>query len=191
MTVSVNLSANQALKVNETGDFFRLMEADLPITVRFYKNERKIFEAINVRSGYAETFEQGGYDRVELVNGATPNDVQYVLRLGARVEYDVPPTGLVEVTNTAGAFVQSEPAVTNAAGGVQVLAANPLRRYLLVQNNDALANLRITVDGTPPTNTHGVRVVPGGSFELAGYVPTGAVRVLADQATAAVTAVEG
>lgn len=191
MTVSVTLSANQRLSVQEKADFFRLMEAELPVSVVFYRNGQKFAEADNVRSGYAEDFAGTHFDKVEIVNGATPNDVQYVMRLGSRVEYDVPPIGQVDIVNTGGAFTQAEPAVTNAAGGVTVLAANPIRRYLLVQNNDALANLRVTLDGTAPTAAHGIKLLPGGALELTNYSPTGQVRVIADQATAAVTVVEG
>lgn len=191
MTTSVTLGANERHEKREVGDFFRLMEAELPVNVTFYRDGKKTKEALGVRAGFAEDFEDGGFDRVDILNGATPNDVQFVVRLGSRIEYDVPPIGQVEVVNTSGAFTQSEPAVTNAAGGVVVLAANPIRRYLLVQNNDALANLRVTLDGSAPTATHGIKLAPDGALEMSNYVPTGQVRVIADQATAAVTVVEG
>lgn len=189
MTQTVTMQAGQRLELWEQGDYFRLMESSLPVTVTYYRNGQEVAEATAVRSGYAERFRGEGFDRVAITNGATVQDVKVVVRLGQEVAYDVPPTGDVNVVNTGGAFTIAEPAVTSVAS--QVLAAKANRRYLLVQNNDGAANVRVTVDGSAPTNAHGIKLAPGGSVEFAGYVPTGAVRVIADQPTAIVTVVEG
>lgn len=99
--------------------------------------------------------------------------------------------GAVSVTNVNGAFTQAAVNVTNVAGGVQLLAANAARRYLLVQNRDAVNSLYVTLDGQAPTAALGVLVEPGGALELNGYACTGAVRALASGATAAAVVVEG
>lgn len=183
MTVSVTLAANQRLEVQELGDFFRLMEADLTVTVEFYFQGRLLVAAKNVRSGYAETFRGQGYDRYVVVNGATPQAVQYVARQGSDVLYDVPPIGLVEVTNTGGAFTQALATVTNVAGGVVLSAANPLRRHLLIANKSATGTIYVRVDGGAPTVATGLKLEPGDEWELSGYVPTGAVRAIGDIAS--------
>ena len=99
--------------------------------------------------------------------------------------------GEVSVTNVNGAFSQATVNATNAAGGVQLRPANADRRYLLVQNRDAVNSLYVTLDGSAPTAALGVLVEPGGSLELSGFACTGAVRALASGATAAAVVVEG
>lgn len=99
--------------------------------------------------------------------------------------------GEVAVTNVNSAFTQASVNVTNAAGGVQLLAANAARRYLLVQNRDAVNSLYVTLDGQAPTAALGILLEPGGALELNGFACTGAVRALASGATAAAVVVEG
>lgn len=195
MTLAVDLDVSELHEQFGEGDFFRIMESSYPVDVTFYKNGREVARAINVRSGFSEEFKAGeGFDKFTLKNGGTAQTVQVVARKGSTVLYDVPPVGNVAITNSSGAFSHSAPAVTNAAN--TVLAANAGRRYLLVQNTDAVANLRVTVSGATPVADGqpapmGVRIAPGGSWELQGYVATGAVKVVADKDTATCAVVEG
>lgn len=188
MTTPITLAANDLYPQAGVGDFFRILSSSYTVDVYFYANGKEVARALAVSEGYAEDFAQP-FDKFTIKNGATGQDIQVVARLGNRVAYDKTPVGDVNVLNTAGAFTQSEPAVTNVAS--TLLAAKPLRRYLLVQNNDTGANLRVTLDGSTPTAAHGIKITPGGSLELSNYAPTGAVKVIADQATAVVTVVEG
>jgi hypothetical protein len=190
MTITVNMAANQRLEVQEVGDFFRVMESSLPITVEFYLHGKKIATAVNVRSGFAETFVNGGYDRYVLVNGATVQSVQYAARLGSSILYDVPPVGNVAITNASGAFTQSAIAVTSA--GVVVSAANASRRIGQFINTDPVAVMLLTVDGSVPGAANGIPLEPGEVWENpAMYCPTGAIRVKSDKATATAVWVEG
>lgn len=195
MTLAVDLDVSELHEQYGEGDFFRIMESSYPVDVTFYKMGREVARAINVRSGFSEEFKDGeAFDKFTLKNGGTAQVVQVVARKGSTVLYDVPPVGNVAITNSAGSFSHSTPAITNAVSTVS--AANAGRRYLLVQNTDAVANLRVTVSGTNPLsdanpNPVGVKIAPGGSWELQGYVPTGAVKVVADQATATCSVVEG
>jgi hypothetical protein len=106
-----------------------------------------------------------------------------VARLGSRVLYDVPPIGQVEVTNTGGAFTQALATVTNAVGGVVLAVANPLRRFALIDNKSATGTIYVRVDGGVPTVATGVALAPGESWELSGFVPTGAIRAIGDIAS--------
>jgi hypothetical protein len=73
-----------------------------------------------------------------------------------------------------------------------VLAANANRRYLLIQNNDTAGIIYVRLDGGAATAATGIKIAAGGSYECAGYVPTGAITAIGDIASNAnVVAVEG
>jgi hypothetical protein len=101
-------------------------------------------------------------------------------------------SGAVSVTNLPakqGSYTQTKPAVTNLSS--QLVAAKVGRRYLLVQNNDATANVYVNLTGAAATVAGGIRLVPGGVLELAAFPPTDAVTAIADQPTADVRVLEG
>lgn len=98
-------------------------------------------------------------------------------------------SGAVQVTNTSGAFAQTVPAVTNASANL--VGANAARRYFLFQNVDPIANVYLNLAGAAATVGNGVKVPPGGSYELQGFVTNTAITAIADQATADVRVVEG
>jgi hypothetical protein len=168
--LTTSLSANQRLEFNVTGDFFRLMAATQTLTVEFYRNGAEIAEAAGVSVGYAERFRDKKFDRIAIVNGATAQTVQIVARDGADVLYDTPPNGQVTVTNVNGAFTQTSHNVSNA--GVTLKAANPQRRYLMIQNKDPSITVEVNVAGGFGAL---IQVVPGGRLEFADFVPTGSI----------------
>lgn len=189
MKIDVTINAGQTLEYYDPGDFFRLMEAANPVTVEFFYQGAEVSEAAAVVGGYAEEFRTGSFDRIRITS-ATTQAISFVARLGANVRYDKAPTGNVAVTNTAGAFVQSQKTVTSASA--QVLAANAARRYLLIQNNDASGVIYVTLNGVAATTTNGIKIDAGGSLELQGYVPTGAINAIGSIASNAnCVAVEG
>lgn len=172
MKVDTTIQAGAVLEFFEPGDFFRLMDSDDPVTVRFYLAGKEVSQAPNVGEGYAEKFRVGTFDRVQ-IESATTQAIQFVIRLGQDVAYDKSPTGTVVLAGEQGAFSQAAKTVTNASG--QLLAANAKRRYLLIQNNDLAGDVFVTVDGSAATTAKGVKLAPGASFELAGFCPTAAV----------------
>lgn len=183
MLQTINLDAGQGVEFAELGDFFRLLHASQALKVRFYLGGREVAIADGVTGGYAEQFREK-FDRVRL-ESATAQSVQFVVRDGNRVDFDQPPNG-----NVSGAFAHAAHVVTNASG--QLLAANVVRRYLLVQNNDAGGDVWVRVDGAAAVVGQGVKIAPGGSWEIAGYVPTGAVMAIGSVASNAnVVTVEG
>jgi hypothetical protein len=82
----------------------------------------------------------------------------------------------VSVTNSAGAFAQAQATVTSASA--VIAAANALRRYLLIQNNDTSGIIYVTLDGSAATPTNGLKIAPGASLELQGYCTTGAINAI-------------
>lgn len=189
MKIDVTISAGQTLEYFEPGDFFRLLEAADPLSVTFYRNGAEVSEAENIGEGYAEKFRVGDFDRIR-ISSATTQAIQFVVRFGQDVFYDKPPTGAVTLSGMQGAYTQAQKTVTNASAAL--LAANTQRRYLLIQNNDASADVYVTLDGSTATTGKGIKIAAGGSIELANYCPTGAINAIGSIASNSnVVVVEG
>lgn len=184
MLRSITLTAGQPQEFYEVGDFFRVLTASQQLDVRFYYQGAEVARAEGVGGGYAESFRAGRFDRVQ-IQSATTQDVQFVMRLGNQVFYDLPPFG-----NVNGTFGQSQKTVTNASA--QLLAANSFRRYLLIQNKDSTGSVYLIFGAGPATTANGVRIAPGGSYELTGFAPTNAVQAIGDIASNAnIITIEG
>lgn len=87
-----NIGAGQIVEFFEPGDFFRLLVATDPVTVRYYRQGVEIAEAPEVVKGYAERFRIASFDRVQ-VQSATAQTLQIAIRLGNDVYNDLPPVG--------------------------------------------------------------------------------------------------
>lgn len=187
MKIDTTIQAGAILEYFEPGDFFRLLEASGPLDVRFYRIGTEVARADNITEGYAEKFRVGEFDRIQ-ISSATTQTIQFVTRYGQDVFFDVPPQG--NVTLGQGAFAQAQKTVTNASG--QLLALNGNRRYLLIQNNDASGVIYVTLDGTAATTGKGIKIEAGGSYECAGYVPSGAINAIGSIASnTSIVVVEG
>lgn len=190
--LTINIAAGETKPYAIGGNYFEIVDAVSAIDVVLTALETQ--QEDSMRGALAGSYAKTQFSNFSITSAAAQTiRVLVSSREGGtrRLSGSVTVTNDLNVTvkNTAGAFTQSEPAITNAAS--TPIAANAARRYLLVQNNDNTANLRVTLDGSVPTAAHGIKITPGGSLELAGFVPTGAVKVIADQPTAVVTVVEG
>jgi hypothetical protein len=174
MYQKTTIGAGSRTEFIEASDFFRILAAQQVITVEFYLNGAKVAEAFDVGTGYAEKI-PSGFDRIAITS-ATAQTIQFVTRLGGDVRYDQPPTGNVNIANTAGAFNQAQATVTTTSG--QLKAANAARRYLLIQNNDSSGDIYVTLDGTTATTAKGIKLAAGSSMELSSYAPTGAINAI-------------
>jgi hypothetical protein len=88
------------------------------------------------------------------------------------------------------AFTSSAKTATTAS--TQLVAANPARNYLLVQNNDPTGYVVVSFGAAAvlaPAN--GVRIAAGGFWEWVGSVPTNAANVIGNAANANLVVVEG
>jgi len=186
---TIALTAGQRIEFYEDADFFRLMAATDTIKVEYYRQGAEVAEANNVGAGYAERFTNGKFDRIAITT-TNAQTITFATRLGNEVYYDTPPVGNVNITNTNGAFTNTQVTVTNA--GTQIDAASPSRRYLLIQNNDAVGDIYVRLDGVAATLTTGVKIPAGGTYELQGFVPTGAITAISSIASNAnIVIVEG
>ena len=196
MLNTITVTAGQRLEFHEPGDFFRILAATSTVNVEFYAKGKEIAEAVGVGAGYAEKFDLGEFDRIAITSAAAQT-IQFVTRLGNVVQYDAPPVGNVTVVGTAsvnvmnssGAFTQAQKTVTNASGAL--LAAKTGRRYLLIQNNDAAGIVYVNLAGATAAEAGGIKIEPGGSLEIQGFCPSGAINAIGSIASNAnVTAVE-
>jgi len=187
MLVTFKAGAGSLTEFQETADFFRLMKSEGPATVYYYAAGREVARAEAVTSGYAERFGRE-FDRVAIASAAAQS-IQFVTRLGNVVSYDMPPTGLVTVENTGGAFRQDR---VLCNGSAKVAEANTRRRYLLLQNTSPTADMFVRLDGgSPASATNGVRISPGGALEFSAFAPHGAIYAHIDAPGDYVTVVEG
>lgn len=185
-TQSIAIGAGAAVKQFIVAKYFRLLETVGAVDVKFFKAGAIFAEAVGMEAGfYAEPAQ--GFDAYE-ISSATAQTVKVATSDGTG-GYDRT-VGSVSVSNINGAFVNSAKTVTNASG--QMLAANPARRYLLIQNNDASGDIFVRLDGGTATTATGVKIAAGGSFELQGFVPNGAIMAIGSIASNAnIVAVEG
>lgn len=89
----------------------------------------------------------------------------------------------------SGSFVNVNQTVTNAGGSL--LAANANRQYLLIQNNDISGSIFVTF-GAAATLTTGVKIGPGGNYELTAAISTQQIFAIGSLASNAnIVTVEG
>lgn len=187
-TYTQTLAAGQQWSLEVPGSYFRLMDAAAAVDVAFYRQGVKLplGDIRAVLSGLWAS-PRGGFDRVTITASAAGS---VAVGIGdGQAGYDRQ-QGSVTVTNVNGVFFNAAKTVTNASAQLQ--AANALRRYLLIQNKDAAGAIFVTLDGTAATTANGVKIPPGGSYELQAFVPVGAIMAIGDIASNAnIVTVEG
>lgn len=180
MKIDVTINAGQTLEYYEPGDFFRLLDTVGPVSITFYKQGKEVSEAENVGEGFAEKFRVGDFDRIQIYS-ATTQAIQFVIRLGADVYYDKPPTGSVTLSGMQGAFLHVAATVTTTSGSI--IGSKQDRRYLLIQNKSATGTIWLNFAGGLATTSNGVRIGPGESIEISGYVPISDIWAIGDIAS--------
>lgn len=186
-TYSQSITGGQFVRMNTPGTFFRLLSSSAPVDVRFYRNGAEVASASGMEAGYAEDFTEA-FDAIEIATASTQTP-KWAVRLGGSIRYDRM-AGIVDVSNVGGDFTNTPETVTNADS--QMLPANAARRYLLIQNKDGAGSIFIKFGAGAATVANGLRIGPGGSYELQGYVARNEVRAIGDIASNAnVIAIEG
>lgn len=201
-TYSQTFTGNTTWTLNVPGKYFTTLACSNPINVRFYKGGKQLdlgqisslLAGLEVTLGNISDTE-AAFDRVEI--DVTGNDTVTIGIGNGQARYNrsqgnvqIIGTVPVSVSNVSGAFTNAQATVTNASA--QIKAANSVRRYMLIQNNDATGDIYVRLDGTASTIGTGVKIPAGGSYELQGFVPTGAITAIGSIASNAnVVIVEG
>lgn len=190
MLIRFTLAAGQTTEYTEENDFFRVLEGTGEMSLIFYFNGKEVSRADKVKEGYAEKFLTERYNRVVIKNEAAfEQSIQVVGRLGHEVEYNKTPVGDVNVKNTGGMFAQGTKTVTT---GPVVLSEAASRRYLLIQNNDEGQTIFVSVGDSVASIGNGIKLSAGDSIEFQGYVPTGEITAISENATTSkILVVEG
>ena len=194
-TYQQTFASAKTWELNVSGSYFATLECTQTVNVRFYKGGTllDLGEIKALAAGLEVTMGIGGsaaFDRVQ-VDVKAGDTVKIGIGNG-QARYN---RGAATVTVSQNKQPQSalfdnlQKTVTNASA--VLLAANPARQYLLIQNKDTAGNLYVSF-GKAATVDNGVRIIPGGAFELVGTQTTQAMHCLGDIASNAnVTTVEG
>jgi hypothetical protein len=173
--ITQSLAAHQPWPVDVAGSYFRLLSlsAAVGVTVRIWQGGKVVYRAADVLDGFWVR-PAGGFTRVDVLNGATPQDVAVVVGHGD-AGYDRY-SGSVSIVSPGGAHAPAAKAVSNAS--VVLLAAVPARKYLLIQNRSATLDLYVRCDGAAATaDAACLLIAPGQSWEPL-VAPTGEIRAI-------------
>lgn len=194
-TYSQTFAAPTTWEMNVSGSYFTTLECSLSVNVRFYKGGKllDLGEIKGLLAGLEVSLPaEGGaaFDRVQI--DVKAGDTVKIGIGNGQARYNRGQASVTVITNVqpqSALFDNQAKTVTNASA--VLLAANAARQYLLVQNKDAGGNLFLSF-GKAATAANGVRVIPGGAFELVGTQCTQAIHAIGDIASNAnIVTVEG
>ncbi|MHB1430404.1 MAG: hypothetical protein ACYCVW_17105 [Rhodocyclaceae bacterium] len=185
---AVTIPAGSVEEFAVVGDYIRLKTASVP--VQFVVEETG--ESIELEQGDAANLSKFRRVKVLHADAAQQAIVFYVgngtsadsSKVGGSIGISSMPAVAVAMTQTANAV---------GVASAQLVAANAARRFLLIQNTDAAANVFLNVAGAAAVLDQGIKLPPGASVLFDVATPSGAVFAIASAATAAgaVVVVEG
>lgn len=185
-TIPLNVDAGERIEFAASGNYLQVRQSAVDLIIEHPETG----ERIEVSQG--DDFQFSDFKSLYVTNlGGTNEQIKLTVSKdkkagSAKVGGSVNVAGSVTLAN--GGMTQGRASVTNV--NQQILASDTGRRYLLIQNNDAAAVLRVTIDGNAATASQGFRIGAGDSLELSTYAPTGAINCIMETATAATNNVE-
>lgn len=94
-------------------------------------------------------------------------------------------TGAMQITQTvpvrSASFANTAKTVTSTSA--QLIAANSTRTYLLIQNKDTSGTIYLNWGASAATTANGVKIGPGGAYELSDVQSTQAMQAIGDIAS--------
>lgn len=184
----IKIPAGVQVEIIAPGNYLRVKSAAVPVLVQSPAQS----EEAELDQGDAVELSPFSNLLLSHSNAAEQTVIVYVGKGTRMVSSQV--GGSVNVSSLpAPAAPVSQAAVSVGVASAQILPANAARRLLMVQNNDAAANVYLNIAGAAASVAGGIKLPPGGSLLLDAATPSGAVSAIADVATAAnaVTVVEG
>lgn len=177
------LTAFQVFPRQFIGAMFKIISCTGPVSVK--SNGVKLD---NLTAG--QGFQDIPFDRLEITDASgASNTIRYLIATEGFIDGL---TGAMSITSmvpvASSSFAITVPAITGA--NLQVLAANTARKYLLIQNNDS--SVTITVNfGAVAVVGQGVKIGPGGAYEMADVQSTQSINIIGSGVTGNVIVVEG
>jgi hypothetical protein len=170
---------------NAPGKYFTILAATSPVDIAMFKGGKKLdFGDIKgVLSGIEIGGNQEGvdFDRVQVTTTAAGT---VTIGIGnGQVRYNRGAASVDVLSQEpvrTGAVTQAAATVTTASA--VLVAAKSNRKYLLVQNKSLTGNIWL-VFGAAATQALGIKVVPGGFYELNQAIPTQEIRAVGDIAS--------
>lgn len=182
---SITLGANSYQRLLFKGEMFKIISATGAMNVR---TDRARLDGLVAGQGMQEN----PFDWLEIqdASGAS-NTIKLLISSDGFIDGI---TGAMQITQTvpvrSGSFANTAKTVTNASA--QLVAANSARTYLLIQNKDTSGNIYLNWGAAAATTANGIKIGPGGNYELTGAISTQALQAIGDIASNAnVVAVEG
>lgn len=170
--VSVTFAAGESRLFHLVGSYFELIDA--PSAVNVILTDRAGAQRGRMMAAEASfNLKNTEFETVQLTS-ATAQTIRFAYGTGEAGTRRA--AGSVSIANVSGAFDHLAHTVTNASA--QLRAADATRRYLLIQNNDASGDIYVRLDGAAATVANGIKIPAGGSYELQGFVPTGAITAI-------------
>lgn len=189
------ISDSTAMSINIAGNSFYI-DADTSIV----GNATVHFQDTNLGNASAPIYVNAGFiANVPFTQILVENTAQSGKRLrifyGVDIDFQAGVNASINITGTVSNGSQVRKAFTQTAQTVGttsaiLLGAKTTRDYLLIQNNHATANIYVNVSHQTATTTSGVKIGPGGSYELTNTVPTGAILAIGDVAGIPIVVVE-
>lgn len=177
-TITLKINAGDRIEFAASGNYIAVRQSAVDLLIEHTEKG----QSIEVSQG--DDFQFDAFKSLYVTNlGVTNETIKLTVSTdkkagSAKVGGSVNVAGSVTLAN--GALTQTRHTVTNANSAVK--AANTSRRYLLIQNNDAAAVLRVTVNGGAATAAQGFRIGAGDSLELATFAPTAAINCFTETA---------
>lgn len=177
-TTSLTFTPGQNIVINTLGEFFHLLETTSGLDIEFMQNGSVVSKAQNMEFGFFVK-PKGGYTALSLTS-ALAQTIKLALGQGDGGYNRT--TGSVQIIGQQGVLAQSNVQLTNA--NKAIIAARAAGKYTMVQNNDPVAVMRVTVDGVAASPTRGFRLQPGQPLDFSTFNPTGEINACMETATA-------
>jgi hypothetical protein len=183
---TLKIAPNEAFELAVAGDYVRVRQSLVDLIIE----NQEAGEVIEVSQGDDFTFTPFKTLRISHSSSAE-QVIKLIVSTGkkagsSQVGGSVTIAGDIGLKNSA--YTQGRASVTNA--NQAIIPANLLRKYLLIQNNDQAAFLRVKLDGSAATVDSGFRIPPNASLELATVCSTNAINCIMETATGTVSNVE-
>jgi len=176
------IQPNEKLEFGVRGDTLRVISS----SAKLFFETKDGNSSFSLVEGEQAIFNDGAFYAIDIFHeqGAP---VQIVLALSENASIgSAKISGIVTISSLPannGAATQNRVSLTNV--NQQILAAKATRKYLLIQNNDTSAVMRVTIDGNAATAAQGFKIPAGGTFEFESFNVTGAINAMMETATGA------